>query len=194
MLILWGNRISRFKRPSLSPTVWSALKTFGVSGSIVAVITGYAAVAWTMIQAQPLSVVLSIALAAAGGILALYVIVRVYIRTLWEWPNFSEWRKVDPLRIWDIAHLWVNIEPPDLSEGPPRKRAYPTFRRLKTDAGMGKLKIEKKSGDQKNWLVKQSDLIEYAESCNERPLFLFPNPQASQSLPSPTHDPQRPPP
>lgn len=98
---------------------------------------------------------------------------RAYLRNRYPVANFAAWGKLDVLRVWDAAHLWAGIEPPDSTVGVPHAKAYPIFRRLKTDIAQQKLKIAGREGSSgAGFLLSRAALKAYAEADKEAPEFL----------------------
>lgn len=86
--------------------------------------------------------------------------------------KFSEWDKISSFQVWQIAWLWIDLEPFDLETR--QTAAYPAFRRLKEhlDAGMVPGANALPTGWRDVSLTRQQ-LVDYAYKIKERPKFLF---------------------
>ncbi len=88
-----------------------------------------------------------------------------------ENPEYERWDKVDVLHAWVAACLWCDQRPwPTTSS---RMPSFPGFQKLKAALEMGELKLYSGRGNMAS-RIRRGDLIDYATSIGERPLFLFP--------------------
>lgn len=140
---------------------------FGIGGA-----AALAGAVWAKLSELPhLFVTLAAADAFVVGSLA-YAAVRAYLRSRQEPADCIAWGKHEVLRVWDAAHLWVGMEPPDHSVRKPRAKAYPIFRRIKLDVLGGRLHPVGRGASAAEALLSRAELKRYAGMYDEAPIFL----------------------
>lgn len=88
--------------------------------------------------------------------------------------NYKYWDEIDPLRVFDAAHLWVEEEPLKLKDGPSQK-ANPMHQFIHNQIDNGNLLIAREimgPTGMTRWVARTS-LEALAIRRNERPKFLF---------------------
>ncbi len=89
--------------------------------------------------------------------------------------SYGRWDSIDPLRVIDAAHLWVEEHPPGQGSNKVSERANPIFQSLHAAIEAGGLLVSKERqgrGGSTRWVGRHS-LRKYASSIGEKPKFLF---------------------
>ena len=150
--------------------VWGVLTEFGVSGAIIGGTSALLIAGWASMQRQEWWFLTWVALTTFAAVLAVYVIVRVYIRTWRNLPHYEQWDLVDPIPIWQAACLWAG-KSPKLPVEDGKEYAYFTAIKAAIDThrlqGVG-------SGSANIWTkVYRAHLRDFIDKTQERPAFIF---------------------
>lgn len=151
--------------------IWSVLSKFGVSAAIISGTSAIFMAGWASIQRQDPWFLGFVGLVTFAAVLSIYVIVRVYIRTWRDLPNYEQWDLVDPIHIWQAACLWAEKQP--IAHIRPGTPQYGYLHVIKAAMVTKKLPIYE-AGKTTMWTrVMRDDLRKFIETTPERPLFIF---------------------
>lgn len=158
----------------VSAFVGAIVRELGLGGLIASAVLALATGALAFVaQLQPLAVAVVLGcIAAAAALLAINALVAMlYHRGVIHPPYRKAWENVQAPCVWQIAWLWIGLEPhPAIEAGSP---AYPILQMLKADMESGLLPGSKSEGI---WArISRNDLIAYAEWRSTMPRFLAPH-------------------